>query len=642
MLEPHSRHHLFGALRPPAGYELDVAIGTTYSLNLRTLLTAPLAFTIFDWEDAEGNPKVDPLALLETMRRYADRISIFCEAGRIQVPLGSHRLFAHLEGSVFQVTAPNGGSFHPKVWALRFEPSEAQGPVLYRLLCASRNLTFDHSWDTLLLLEGELAEDEVEGNGPLADFFGALPDRTVHAAPDRVRTTADRLREELGRVRFEPPRGFDSLSFHPLGLAGYGDWPFTGRLDRLLVVSPFLTRGTLRRLAAQSPEGVLVSRVESLAQIPHDDLMGFAKTWVLGPQAESEAGGEAGGGEDAVETDASEAGEADAGEYGERAEADLEPLQGLHAKLYVADTDDRAHVWTGSANATDAAFGKNVEFLVELAGDREFCGTEVLLGEKEGTVGFRALLEPYESEDDISERDEAQEELESLAEGARRSLARAEFGARVEALDEESAEAYEVVLEARRSEGVPDDPRVSVLCWPATLRRSSKVSLGPGGTATFEAISFEALTSFFCFEVVAEGGGKRATKRFALNVPLENAPEDRRERILRSMLDSPGKVLRLILFLLAEGGSDGETVAAVRGVLAGDAGDGEGGINGGYELPLFEQLVRTLARNPAALDRIDALLAELRGSEETRGHIPEGWDDIWRPIMAARKEMRAK
>lgn len=50
MLEPQGRRHLMETLRPPPGYELDRAIGTTYSLDLLALLTAPLAFTIFDWE----------------------------------------------------------------------------------------------------------------------------------------------------------------------------------------------------------------------------------------------------------------------------------------------------------------------------------------------------------------------------------------------------------------------------------------------------------------------------------------------------------------------------------------------------------------------------------------------------------------
>jgi hypothetical protein len=51
-------------------------------------------------------------------------------------------------------------------------------PVVYRFLCLSRNLTFDRSWDTILLLEGRLLEQEKEiaVNRPLSDFVAAVPE----------------------------------------------------------------------------------------------------------------------------------------------------------------------------------------------------------------------------------------------------------------------------------------------------------------------------------------------------------------------------------------------------------------------------------------------------------------------------------
>lgn len=55
MLEPDTRELLLDALRPPDDCELVHAVGTTYSLDLQTLLFAPLAFAMFDWAlDDEG------------------------------------------------------------------------------------------------------------------------------------------------------------------------------------------------------------------------------------------------------------------------------------------------------------------------------------------------------------------------------------------------------------------------------------------------------------------------------------------------------------------------------------------------------------------------------------------------------------
>ena len=70
---------LTDALRPPAGYRVDVAVGTTYSLNLTALLLAPLSFALFDQGSADELGAVDPIRLLEAVRRYADRTTVFCK-----------------------------------------------------------------------------------------------------------------------------------------------------------------------------------------------------------------------------------------------------------------------------------------------------------------------------------------------------------------------------------------------------------------------------------------------------------------------------------------------------------------------------------------------------------------------------------
>jgi HKD family nuclease len=76
-------------------------------------------------------------------------------------------------------------------------------------------------------------------------------------------------------------------------------------------------------------------------------------------------------------------------------------LRGLHTKLYVADCGWQARLWTGSANATEAAFTHNVEFLVELRGKRADIGIDNLLqqespkGQQDKRVRLRDLLVPY-------------------------------------------------------------------------------------------------------------------------------------------------------------------------------------------------------------------------------------------------------
>ena len=81
MLEPQDRRMLLDLLRPPPGCELDFAIGTTYSLDLLAMLTAPLGFTLHGLEGtaAEVLESGDALLLLQTLRKYANRIGLFCQ-----------------------------------------------------------------------------------------------------------------------------------------------------------------------------------------------------------------------------------------------------------------------------------------------------------------------------------------------------------------------------------------------------------------------------------------------------------------------------------------------------------------------------------------------------------------------------------
>src|ERR1700674_1861457 len=154
LLEPQTRQLLLDALRPPPGAELDRAIGTTYSLDLLSLLAAPLGFALLDREAADGRLVADPVALLEAVRRNADRIDVFCQASKIGIPRQHRLIFNYLEDSVHEVFPPNNEAiFHPKVWVIRYRRSDGQ--MTYRLLCLSRNLTFDRSWDTVLCLDGD-------------------------------------------------------------------------------------------------------------------------------------------------------------------------------------------------------------------------------------------------------------------------------------------------------------------------------------------------------------------------------------------------------------------------------------------------------------------------------------------------------
>jgi hypothetical protein len=106
-------------LRPPDGYRFDRAVGTTFTLDLIALLAVPLAFTWRDAEDQDGYLTSEPISLIESARRHASRITVFCHGGYTAAPRSGQTALAFLEQSVIAVFPPRrsarGAIFHPGV-----------------------------------------------------------------------------------------------------------------------------------------------------------------------------------------------------------------------------------------------------------------------------------------------------------------------------------------------------------------------------------------------------------------------------------------------------------------------------------------------------------------------------------------------
>ena len=141
MLSPDSRTVAFDLLRPPAGYDLDFALLTTYTLDLEAQLALPLGFVARADNGLEGL-LADPLLLLEALRRAGERIHVFVDRAGIAIPRKRRELYAMLESSVHPVRAPGGGAFHPKVWVLRFLSEDGAPlvahPVPWTQVCLTR------------------------------------------------------------------------------------------------------------------------------------------------------------------------------------------------------------------------------------------------------------------------------------------------------------------------------------------------------------------------------------------------------------------------------------------------------------------------------------------------------------------------
>lgn len=634
MLEPHSRKLLLESLAPPPEHRLDWAVGTTYSLDLIALLAAPVAFAFSDWQDRQGNPLLEPLSLLKATRQYANRILLFCQPGRIHVPRGYQPLLANLEGSIAEAFAPRGGSFHAKIWFLRYlGPDET---VTYRLLCLSRNMTFDRSWDTMLCLEGPLCDrsNAFARNHPLGNFVESLPTMLRRNLAANWRKRIETLAYELRRVDFTLPEQFEDMRYWPIGLGEGEDWPFDDRIDRMLVISPFVDAGFVNAIASYSAPLDLISRTESLDCLPPIDLSRFERVYTLDETAQPEH-------EDPTATpniQAAESYKSPPFQSGNPAAAP--PLLGLHAKCYVADAGWNSRIWTGSANATGAAFTRNVEFLVELRGKKSRSGIAAIMGravdnDHKHIACLGDLLIPFVRPTDTPVPPPAQVLFDRQADELAKQIAMRAAVADCEKCD---ADQYALVVRPTKRGRVSPPAGAKLRVWPISLgpNYSTSVSFDSDVWCRFAPVSLIGLTSFFAWELVSADG--QFSYQFVLCLPLENAPADRSESILRHLLVDRQSVLRFLLLLLIDP-NEGDiaslftaaTPDAVSGVFADSLG-----------ATLLESLLRAIDRRPDQIDEVEQIVQDLEKTPEGRRLLPEDFHDVWKPILDARRKRRSK
>lgn len=611
MLKPDERQHLMELLRPPLDCNLDVAVGTTYSLDLISALMLPLSFAFFDWEYADGGLVADPLALLEALRRYGDRFTIFCQSGQIRLPSKYPPLVTFLEPCIYDVEPPNAeGVFHPKVWALRFIAND--GTIRYRVLCLTRNLTFDRCWDTVVSLEGVLTEraNAIAANHPLGNFIEALPGMARRPLPRPRRQGIMKIADELRRVRFQWPEGFDQnqCRFWAGGLDGKVLSPFGSRMDKTLIVSPFVADRLLSEFV-DSAETHLVSRAESLQELPPKTLRRCKTVQFLSPDVSDESDDQLPAGSDEV-------------------------LDGLHAKLFIIDRGWDASVFTGSFNATIHAFRRNVEFMVELVGKKSRFGVDEFLRQVKGETTFADLLQTYDLDAPAVPVNETERQLDHLIQAVKRGIAAAEPRLVVAPAGEKDL--FDLNLEWQRDPQLPEGS-VEIRAWPITQHAERGQLIGT--SVKFPRLSYAGLTPLVAFSVKAKIGETEREAVFVLNLFLDGGPEDRQDQVVRSLIENRDQLLRYILFLLACGDEAAASSDDLRRLLQPSEGASKFAAHNPY---LLETMLRALHRGPGQLERVASLLEVLRKQPGSSELLSGDFQRIWEPIWETAQEAIAK
>jgi hypothetical protein len=327
MFEHKERHTLLDLLKPPAGYMVDKAVGTTYSVDVVALTAALLAFVEVE---CEGNPIVShPAEALQAICRLAGRVHVFVNRARFACPDQNRRYARLLDRVLHEVQLPFG-CFHPKVWVIRFRPARAADatPARIRVICSSRNLTDSHYWEAFASFDGEEGATARKDplNRSLQEFLTLLPDE------GGSRSLLAKLRSDLAKADFGKSRQDTSFLWQ---------WPDREHLSlhlprgaRALVVSPFVGQSFLEKVLGRFQQLTLISTQEELDAIPDEELVrrlssGRNKAYVVIP--------------------------------------DPELSMDLHAKLIMCESDQGSCTFIGSANATHSAWeSHNCEAMVRL------------------------------------------------------------------------------------------------------------------------------------------------------------------------------------------------------------------------------------------------------------------------------------
>lgn len=607
MLNPNNDRLDYGQiLAPPAGYNLDFAVGTTYSLNLDALVGASLALGLSEETDSELMN--NPVCLLEALRSTGDNVALFCEGGQIHMPNRVTPLYILLEKMVFSVKTPKRKgiaaypSFHPKFWLIRYRNND--GDLRYRVIVLSRNLTFDRNWDIAYYMDGHVTEDTTDKNEPVCDFLRYLAAQlpNTESGKDKARKIRALIRE-LSNVIFEPAeKAFYDYEFIPNGVrrASGGVYQFDetdlfkDTFHEILIISPFLSGGVIRdfndrntRSLINDARYMLITREMSLGRLKPEDVSHFQIYTMRDAVID---------GETAISDESQEI-----------------QKQDIHAKIYMIRKYSSSDLYLGSLNASHNAVYGNIEFMIRLRSKRRYLELDKLAASLFGTEkdgSDNPFQEVTLQTAIIEEEDEPTKALDAVV----KEINRSNPSAVVYPEDEEYYSAS-VHFEACNTKGY----QISI--WPLLSRRTEEFSRD----VLFTRLTITQLSEFY---VIGVSDGEQTVERILI-IPTDGLPDDREKQVVSSVVNDRDCFYRYIAFLLGDDSILSMLEINNAGVEADDTMSRQV-----YHVPaLYEKMLQTAAVNPEKFKGIEYLMKTI--SED--GIIPEDFKKLYETFKKAVK-----
>lgn len=594
MLNPSNDRINFGeALRPENGYELDFALGTSYTLDLEAVMFLPVA--LFFGQDLQIEKSISN-ELLSALSQVPEKVQLFCQRGKIKSPKQYHNILEFWSESIAQIQMDDyNESFHPKIWLLRYVASDKKKPITYRFICTSRNLTKSADWDLAVSMNGVIGKTKRPENKPLLDFVKWLYQKSNKEAPHH-------LLGEIEKIHFKLKGEREAYNFYPIGK----QWPnplSSSKLkyDELLVISPFLDLTTIKNMAAKTNALYLFSMQHELDSLPLDLRDLVKEVYQFNPLLEMPMPvvDETVEGKDwaAFRTDET---------------ADEFSGKGLHAKLFVTRNGDKVIWYIGSANCTSPAHdGRNIEFLTAISSTDERLHEPLQLIDTltESTVKREPLFRRYDKTEVYSEEPDG---LDEVLRPLIYDIGELQFDANVK-LNKEGLYDYEVIVKNFKLR-VPDGTW-SVFFEPLTRGlKSSRVALNQSQQAySFPGYEIHQLTPYFQF-VIERVGAELKTLVIKLDMTF---PEDRMRKIYTSLIGNKDSLMKYLGFLLSKDRI--EPLMHLDATLA-PSEFKKSSAGWGASYPLYERLLYAASRDQEALQQTIRQVEMLKDELDLEGN----------------------
>ena len=615
MLDANKNRINFGhSLRPIDGYELDYAVGTTYSLDLEAMMFLPIS--LFFGEDLKVESHCSN-ELLTALTQVPEKVQLFCQRGKIATPYYYHSILAFWEKSIEQVHMDEySKSFHPKIWLLRYIPKEKKAAVRYRFICTSRNLTKSNDWDLAITMEGYVGKKNVANNNPLLHFMNFLSSQAK-------RKIKKELLGELLKINFELSEGQENYQFYPIG-TGLSHPLFKAdyQTGKMLVVSPFLHTGTIEKLAKKSTSLTVLSTTYELDKLPKAITKSVAGLYQFNPLLENAFTAAAD----------EESGTKDLSDSNVDAENEYSSSHSLHAKLFVTQQDKKVTWYLGSANCTNPAEHRNVEFLTAIQGENgkllspDALLRELTVGEKNG----QGLFVDYQKQETVINAE--QEKLEQDLRRTIYELASLDIEGRVE-------KNHEGLYDYLLSIAVADTYKRAE--WSIGLQplsgRNGKMheiqNTEQPQKFLFGGYEEHRLTPYFLLTIRQD---KLVLKELVLKLEIQFG-DGRMGKILKSIIGDWEKLMKYLSYLLSK-----DTVVPMfkldqEGGESPSASNKAGATNGHYQFPLYEKLLIASSRDISALSQTIKVVESL--ADETDENNQPIIQEDFKSLVATFKEI---